>query len=211
VPARRFEQPKERPEGLREAQRQFTIRHIIEAAVDVFSTKGYLSTTIEDIIEQAGTSRRTFYTYFRSKGDILVRVASEVLPEIRANYVQLDDVLETGSEEALREWLRATIEHAERYGHLTTIWEQAAAAEPERQTERRDFVLGYPDLMPKYLKRWPTARREEARLRIVLMSVQLDRYLSNWPPRTLGDRERARLLDVLTEIWSIALRPPTGR
>jgi AcrR family transcriptional regulator len=40
------------------------------AAGEVFATRSYRATAVDDIVEQAGTSRGSFYYYFTSKADV---------------------------------------------------------------------------------------------------------------------------------------------
>ncbi len=40
------------------------------AAAEVFATRSYRATAVDDIVEQAGTSRGSFYYYFTSKADV---------------------------------------------------------------------------------------------------------------------------------------------
>src|SRR6516164_4168741 len=119
--------------GLRAAQRRFTRQHILEAATDVFVQRGYIAATVEDIIERAGTSRRTFYAHFRSKADVLVELGRGLLPEIKANYSRLDAALQTESPEPLRDWFLTIIDWAARYGGLVPVWQEAAAVEPAQE------------------------------------------------------------------------------
>ncbi|MDT7710191.1 MAG: hypothetical protein QOG20_5798 [Pseudonocardiales bacterium] len=42
-------------------------RDLVAAAVELFRTKGYEDTTVDDIAAAAGVGRRTFFRYFRSK------------------------------------------------------------------------------------------------------------------------------------------------
>ena len=44
---------------------------IIDTSWELFKTKGFGETTINDIISEAGISKGTFYYYFRSKDDML--------------------------------------------------------------------------------------------------------------------------------------------
>jgi AcrR family transcriptional regulator len=194
--------------GLREAQRRFTRQHILDAAVEVFVEQGYTATTVEDIIERAGTSRGTFYAHFRSKTDVIVELSMAVLPEIQDSYRRLDEVLVDGSWDALRGWLASTIEWCVRYGGLMPVWEQAAATEAEHRAKGDQVVQSLPDLMPRYLARWPKGRRDEARLRIVLLDLQLDRFFAHSPPRFMDAAEREFVADVLTNIWYESLKPP---
>ncbi|NMH99819.1 TetR family transcriptional regulator [Pseudonocardia acidicola] len=44
-------------------------RELVNAAVDLFTGRGYDETTVDDIAAAAGVGRRTFFRYFRSKED----------------------------------------------------------------------------------------------------------------------------------------------
>jgi AcrR family transcriptional regulator len=204
------EKPKRPRGGLREAQRRFTRQHILDAAIDVFLERGYIPSTVEDIIERAGTSRPTFYAHFRSKSDVLVELGASQAPEIQDHYRELDEALHAGSWEALRDWFAARLEWSARYGALTSIWEQAAAVEPEREEQRKELLRSFPNCMPRYLARWPEDRRDEAELRILLMSLQLARFFVYSPPRELVDADRAFIADVLTNVWYDGLAPRPG-
>lgn len=47
--------------SLREAQKQMTRRLLLDAGLELFTTKGYAATTVDDIATAAGTTRVTFY------------------------------------------------------------------------------------------------------------------------------------------------------
>src|ERR687893_2815726 len=55
------------PQGLRERKKQRTREQIVEAAMRLFSERGYHATTIADIAEAAEIAPRTFFSYFPSK------------------------------------------------------------------------------------------------------------------------------------------------
>jgi AcrR family transcriptional regulator len=63
--------------GVRERKRLETLDRIGAVGLELFVTKGYEATTIDDIAAGAGISRRTFFYYFRSKDDILVALQCE--------------------------------------------------------------------------------------------------------------------------------------
>lgn len=44
---------------------------IIGAAMKVFARRGFAATRVEDVLDEAGIARRTFYRYFTSKEDVL--------------------------------------------------------------------------------------------------------------------------------------------
>jgi AcrR family transcriptional regulator len=57
-----------------QARKQALVRDTIwEAAIDLFAEKGFDETTVDDIAEAAGTSRRSFFRYFESKSDLMAQ------------------------------------------------------------------------------------------------------------------------------------------
>ena len=64
-------------EGWRERKRRETRQRIAETALRLFLANGYENTTLDTIAAAAGISRRTFFSYFKSKEDILFVWQSE--------------------------------------------------------------------------------------------------------------------------------------
>ena len=56
-------------------KRETRLNKIVDAAEKVFFTKGYESTTLEDIAKEADIVRGTLYIYFKSKEDIYMAIA----------------------------------------------------------------------------------------------------------------------------------------
>lgn len=59
-------------EGLRDRKRRETRQRIAETGLRLFLADGYDGTTLDAIASVAGISRRTFFSYFKSKDDILI-------------------------------------------------------------------------------------------------------------------------------------------
>lgn len=59
-------------ESPRERKRRETRQRIAEAAQRLFLANGYDGTTLDAIAAEAGISRRTFFSYFKSKDDIIL-------------------------------------------------------------------------------------------------------------------------------------------
>lgn len=57
--------------AMQKKKKESAKERIIDKAWQLFRAKGYLETTIEDIISESGTSRGTFYRYFNSKDSLL--------------------------------------------------------------------------------------------------------------------------------------------
>ena len=56
---------------MQERKQQFMRGAIWDAAVDLFAGKGFDETTVEEIAQAAGVSRRSFFRYFSSKNDLM--------------------------------------------------------------------------------------------------------------------------------------------
>ena len=99
---------------IRVGRRRVTSRSELEhVAFELFATRGFEKTTIEDIAEAAGIGRRTFFRYFPSKNDIVWGAFDEELGRMRAQLAgfRLDVPLMEAVREALVDFNR--IEPAE--------------------------------------------------------------------------------------------------
>ncbi len=63
---------------------------LLQAALKIFSTKGYTSASISDIIKEAGVARGTFYIYFNSKKNAFSEVLQFVIDEIEKRGPRTD-------------------------------------------------------------------------------------------------------------------------
>lgn len=73
APGLRREMPVRGRPTLNERRAEFVRDAIWTAAVELFTEKGFDETTVEDIVEAAGTSRRTFFRHFESKRDLIAQ------------------------------------------------------------------------------------------------------------------------------------------
>jgi len=72
------------PPGNRERKRLETKHRIAVTALELFKKNGYDETTLNDIAEAAEISRRTVFSYFDSKEDILLAWQSGIAGMLRA-------------------------------------------------------------------------------------------------------------------------------
>lgn len=90
--------------GKRESNRLRVRQDLGFAAVRLFDARGYDETTVDDIVAEAGVSRRTFFRHFPSKADVLfydhqerLEAMEEALAEVpaeRSALTALSDLTE---------------------------------------------------------------------------------------------------------------------
>jgi len=199
------------PTSLRERQKEFTRRQLLDAAHEEFASRGYASTTVEDIVARAGASRATFYMHFESKAQMVAEVAARLQPMVDECCRRLDVALVAGSRGDLSGWLEYVFDWYAQYGGCLASWEGLIAVESGTQITVKGMFRHLPEVMTDYVERWPLQQRAEARLRIVLLACQLERAFSTSPLSTWSDTERSMFIDVMTDLWYDALRVPSAQ
>lgn len=93
---------------------------LIEAAEELFTTKGFYQTSISDICKQAKTAVGTFYIYFSTKSDIYRYMMDRYEHEIKQ---RLSDAIKDCKtrEEKEREGIRCFIKYAVRNPNMYNI------------------------------------------------------------------------------------------
>ena len=71
---------------------------IVAAACELFLSKGYDSTTMQDVMRKLGIAKGTIYHYFSSKEDLLEAVIDSLA---ESEMLRLKKVLEKGKGNAL--------------------------------------------------------------------------------------------------------------
>jgi AcrR family transcriptional regulator len=64
--------------SLQERKQELVRAELASAAWDLFGKKGYESTTVAEIAEAAGVSRRTFFRYYASKEEVVTETSDEL-------------------------------------------------------------------------------------------------------------------------------------
>ena len=112
------------PAGALGPRAKRTIERIIEATREVFLTKGYAGTTIDEIARVADVSRASFYTYFPSKREVLLAVGADAASVSQAFIDQFPG--QGSSRAALRAWVADFMRQLDVHGPFAMAWPIAA-------------------------------------------------------------------------------------
>ncbi|MGJ3507997.1 TetR/AcrR family transcriptional regulator [Enemella sp. A6] len=192
--------------NLRQAQKEMTRSMLVQRAGELFTERGYAPVTIDEITNAVGCSRATFYLHFSSKIDVLREVSRTILTERPVEvYAELDDILAAGDRSDFARWMRRALDWFLANRDFLPVWDEAASLEPEFRKVSRVSSEELADAMPKFLATWPAERQAEARLRVILLVSQLERFFTRWIVQGAIDTTPEEAARVLTDIWYPAL------
>lgn len=117
------------PAGALGPRAQRTIARIIEATREVFLTRGYAGTTIDDITRVAEVSRASFYTYFPSKREVLLAVGAHAASESVRVIETLGERVTTRA--GMTSWVSEYFDLLDVHGSFSFAWTQVAGSDEE--------------------------------------------------------------------------------
>lgn len=118
---------------------------LVDAAREVFWSKGYLDARVADIVSRAGVSHGSFYTYFDSKEAVLRAVAADLHDAIVET--QAGTLAETGGDEvraielANRRYLEFYLANRKAMHLIEQVASHNAEMREARWATRRAFVV----------------------------------------------------------------------
>ncbi|MFB7736296.1 TetR/AcrR family transcriptional regulator [Streptomyces sp. NPDC056112] len=195
--------------NLRQAQKQMTRRLLLESGLELFKTKGYAATTVDDIATAAGTTRVTFYAYFPSRSELMKALIDEQLnealqrvssPERGSTAQGLVATVADGTPEAITAWLRRTADSWPAIRPIIRVGRDAAAVDPELVdlVERwlEEAISDIEDGLTAAGRFAPHQRR----FRGVLAMAELDYVAQHWDGAD-WKLTREQMLDELSTSW----------
>jgi AcrR family transcriptional regulator len=178
--------------SLREAKKALTREALVDAASSVFEEKGYLEATVDDIVQQAGASRPTFYAYFDGKAQVLEAVVHKL--QLRQEYQEMLEqfrALEEPTVDALQVWFEQYVDFYEKNRPIHEAIHQA-------QVVDREFAKAMLQNLQDFIDLWSTVgfvedpEDEDLRLSALMMFALGDQFMYLWLVQGLAiDRTKA--------------------
>ena len=176
--------------GLRNDLKQFTRERILAAAMTSFQEIGFKETTVERIVELAGTTAPTFYRHFNGKDDLLTPLQAHlsVLVQSCLDRLTARDIV---SAQAFTRWVGDYMRMWGEVHRLCKAFWDAASMEEEMMpsTFNRMFYTG--NTIDRLFPGATGAEIEERKMRLGLLMLMLDRlaYLASVAPDA-GTRDK---------------------
>ncbi|GGJ41944.1 TetR/AcrR family transcriptional regulator [Streptomyces brasiliensis] len=195
--------------NLREAQKQMTRRLLLDSGLELFKSKGYAATTVDDIATAAGTTRVTFYAYFPSRSELMKALIDERLnealqrvrsPEHGSTAKDLVATVADGTPEAITAWLRRTADSWPAIRPIIRIGRDAAAVDRELTDLVERWIEEAISDIEDGLSQAGRLQPHQRHFRGVLAMAQLDFVAQNWD-RADWNLTREQMLDELSASW----------
>jgi AcrR family transcriptional regulator len=193
-----------RPASIRDQQRTFTYDRLLQAATDTFAKRGYVATTIDDIANEAGASRATFYLHFRNKIEVVIALLGRSVERGTKRYHKLAEILLLDDPDSARQqlgtWLAEWLPVWRDGSDVHRAIAEAAALEPEVEEASLRNSEAYIEALDVYFRRLPASGRDRVRNRALLLEAMTRRAfsLASAGRSSLDDLQ---LIDFLTDLW----------
>jgi AcrR family transcriptional regulator len=105
---------------------------------DVFITRGYHNTRVDDLVAAAGVSHGAFYRYFRNKDELARILIARAMRAVGTTLIEIPDLFaDDGSavKGALRRWLRRYRAAQAPEAAMMRVWVDAALQDPGLRSE----------------------------------------------------------------------------
>ncbi|MFI2102596.1 TetR/AcrR family transcriptional regulator [Isoptericola sp. NPDC019693] len=185
---------------------------VTAAALDLFATQGYATTSVQQIVEAAGVTKGAMYHYFQSKDDLLFAIYDRMLALQKAH---LDEIVAAGGpvEDVLRAVCVDVVETSIDFLPEGTVFFRSMhmLTEPRLKevTQRR---REYHDEFATLLRQGQDAgvfRTDVPRSLLVAHFFSDVHYLSHWYSPT-GPETKTEVAQQLTELFLRGIRTPAS-
>jgi AcrR family transcriptional regulator len=125
----------------REQRRSQTRESLLTAALEIFSQKGYLASSVEDITDAAGYTRGAFYSNFQSKQEMLLELLKRDQDDMESDLQAI--LLAAGTQDEMGQMLLTYYRRLFLRRESFLLWMECsleAAREPKFQAHFNTFL-----------------------------------------------------------------------
>jgi len=190
-----------RPRGrMRAAQREFTRARLIDAAIEIFTERGYAKATVDEIADRAGATRATFYLHFKSKSDLITELVARGKEHFHGVYADLSPIAHSPTTTSIRGWLATAMREWNTIAPYSRPVIEAASIEPEilamRVAQQGSEVAELADALRNGT---PTLSARDAEVYASVLLAPLRFYFELFLRGQQFDERR--VLDVMATAW----------
>ena len=195
---------RERPPGDRQAGAEEKRRRILDAAVRVFARRGFHTSRVGDIAEEAGVAHGLLYHYFSSKDEVLQTVFRENWRDLLARFEAVE-ASDERADEKLRGIVKILLRTWRNDPALVTVMVREVGRSPHLATQVEDIGKGFA-VIQRVIEQGQADgvfRPElDARLASWVVYGGLEEILTGWVMGRLpdGDEEVARAERTIVDI-----------
>lgn len=182
-----------------------TEKLLLDAALSLFSEKGYYSTKVSEIVKSANVSQGTFYLYFKTKEEIFIKLTDQFLQTILNEMEGLSNQLKESNyaakiEKMVERGLRLIYEN-KRLAKLTFIYKYETSTIYQSCCRHEEEIRS---LISKILKDYPPYKHfSDEQFEMLVYSVYsiIQRLAHEWLiNRNEGDVYISHLSEVITSL-----------
>ena len=140
-------------------------RHILDAATQVFRSKGIASSSIDDVARAAGVDRASLYYYFASKEELFQEVVIDAVVDVMDLAEHIDESRDPPSEKLHTLIVKLVTSFAHRYPQIYVYLQEDVQAMPE---------LNLPEMQRRF---------EAVVTKIIREGIEAGEFRSDIPPR----------------------------
>jgi AcrR family transcriptional regulator len=186
--------------SLREDLKRHTRTRLETATVQMLRRHGFRAMTVDQIARAAGTTRTTFYQYFKSKGDLIHFLQEAFIePEMVAISVKLDEIANP-TWQSLRDWVTEYSRTWNRIHLFLEAYNEALLSDPAVAATAIPNTYRVTAHMTNILSRFAGEDRERAHGKLVILLSVVFQMLSLAHAQQEDARD-SRLLDGFTDLF----------
>lgn len=180
--------------SMAERKRRLVREELGEVALRLLAAQGFEGTTVEQIVAQAGVSRRTFFRYFKSKEDVIIEFLGDLGAFVRAELAArpASETPLTALRNALAIAVELMCEHPEKSLPLTRLTVTTPALRGRYLDRQVDLQAGLAEELARRAGAEPGDRVSQLAAAVGLKAFDL--AIARWV-ETGGTEDLTTLLD----------------